>query len=59
LILKTNEVTRKKSDFLEGTYVVHGLEEVMDKNDIVFVIDNMEEEIEKFQDVRAKWGMNF
>ena len=59
LTLKTNEITGKKSDFLEGTYVVHGIEEVMDKNDIVFVIDPMEEEIEKFQDVRAKWGMNF
>ena len=51
LTLKTNEITRKKSDFLEGTYAVHGIEEVMDKNDIVFVIDPMEEEIEKFQEV--------
>ena len=45
MTLKTNEITRKKSDFLEGTYVVHGIEEVMDKNDIVFVIDPMEEEM--------------
>ncbi|MDZ7372235.1 MAG: sugar isomerase, partial [candidate division KSB1 bacterium] len=30
LTLKTNEITRKKSDFLEGTYAVHGIEEVMD-----------------------------
>ncbi len=51
LTLKTNEITRKKSDFLEGTYAVHGIEEVMDKNDVVFVIDPMEEEIEKFQEV--------
>ena len=51
LTLKTNEITRKKSDFLEGTYAVHGIEEVMDKDDIVFVIDPMEEEIEKFQEV--------
>jgi glutamine---fructose-6-phosphate transaminase (isomerizing) len=51
LTLKTNEITRKKSDFLEGTYAAHGIEEVMDKNDIVFVIDPMEEEIEKFQEV--------
>ena len=54
MTLKTNEITRKKSDFLEGTYVVHGIEEVMDKNDIVFVIDPMEEEIEKFQEVLVK-----
>jgi glutamine---fructose-6-phosphate transaminase (isomerizing) len=54
LTLKTNEITRKKSDYLEGTYAVHGIEEVMDKNDIVFVIDPIEEEIEKFQEVLEK-----
>jgi len=54
LTLKTNEITRKKSDFLEGTYAVHGIEEVMDKNDIVFVIDPIEEETEKFQEVLVK-----
>lgn len=51
LTLKTNEITRKKSDFLEGTYAVHGVEEVMDPNDIVFVVDPIEAEIEKFQEV--------
>lgn len=54
LTLKTNEITRKKSDFLEGTYAVHGIEEVMEKTDIVFVIDPIEEEIEKFQEVLEK-----
>jgi glucosamine--fructose-6-phosphate aminotransferase (isomerizing) len=54
LVLKTNEITRRKSDFLEGTYAVHGIEEVMDKNDIVFVIDPIEEEIEKFQEALVK-----
>src|SRR3989339_483593 len=54
LTLKTNEITRRKSDFLEGTYAVHGIEEVMNKNDIVFVVDPIEEEIEKFQDVLSK-----
>ncbi len=51
LTLKTNEITRRKSDFLEGTYAVHGIEEVMDPNDIVFVVDPIEEEIAKFQEV--------
>lgn len=51
LTIKTNEITRKKSDFLEGTYAVHGIEEVMQANEIVFVIDPIEEEIEKFQQV--------
>ncbi len=54
LTLKTNEITRKKSDFLEGTYAVHGIEEVMNKSDIVFVIDPIDDEIEKFQDVLVK-----
>lgn len=54
LTLKTNEITRRKSDFLEGTYAVHGIEEVMDKNDIVFVVDPIEDEIEKFQEVLVK-----
>jgi glucosamine--fructose-6-phosphate aminotransferase (isomerizing) len=54
LTLKTNEITRKKSDFLEGTYAVHGIEEVMDSGDIVFVVDPIEQEIEKFQEVLEK-----
>lgn len=54
LTLKTNEITRRKSDFLEGTYAVHGIEEVMDRNDVVFVIDPIDEEINKFQEVLVK-----
>jgi glucosamine--fructose-6-phosphate aminotransferase (isomerizing) len=51
LTLKTNEITRKKSDFLEGTYAVHGIEEVMDPADVVILIDPFEEEEEKFKQV--------
>ena len=51
LTLKTNEITRKKSDFLEGTYAVHGIEEVMDSRDVVIVIDPIEAEIQKFKEV--------
>lgn len=54
LTLKTNEITRKKSDFLEGTYAVHGIEEVMGQNDIVFVVDPIDQEIEKFQEVLVR-----
>ncbi len=50
LTLKTNEITRKKSDFLEGTYAVHGIEEVMDSTDVVIVIDPFEEELQKLQE---------
>jgi glucosamine--fructose-6-phosphate aminotransferase (isomerizing) len=51
LTLKTNEITRKKSDYLEGTYAVHGIEEVMEPDDVVFVVDPIEDEIEKFREV--------
>ncbi len=54
LTLKTNEITRKKSDYLEGTYAVHGVEEVMDKDDVVFVIDPIAEEEAKFSEVLEK-----
>ena len=50
LTLKTNEITRKKSDFLEGTYAVHGIEEVMNADDVVIVIDPFEEELQKLQE---------
>ena len=51
LTLKTNEITRKKSDYLEGTYAVHGVEEVMDADDVVIVIDPVPEDIDKFRAV--------
>ncbi|MBN1779820.1 sugar isomerase [bacterium] len=54
LTLKTNEITRRKSDFLEGTYAVHGIEEVMNPEDIVFVVDPIDAEIDKFQEVLSQ-----
>lgn len=54
LTLKTNEITRKKSDFLEGTYAVHGIEEVMDKSDVVIWLDPYEDSLDKFRDVLVK-----
>jgi glucosamine--fructose-6-phosphate aminotransferase (isomerizing) len=51
LTLKTNEITRRVSDYLEGTYAVHGIEEVMDSNDIVFVVEPILDELPKFQEV--------
>ncbi len=53
LALKTNEITRKKSDYLEGTYAVHGIEEVMNGDEVVIVLDPFAEEIEKFKEVLA------
>jgi glucosamine--fructose-6-phosphate aminotransferase (isomerizing) len=49
LTLKTNEITRKKSDWLEGTYAVHGVEEVMNADDVVILIDPFKSEFEKIK----------
>jgi glucosamine--fructose-6-phosphate aminotransferase (isomerizing) len=49
LTLKTNEITRRKADFLEGTYAVHGIEEVMDAGELVVVVEPFESEEEKFR----------
>lgn len=51
LTLKTNEITRKQADFLEGTYAVHGVEEVMNANDVVIWVDPYEDSEEKFATV--------
>ncbi len=59
LRLKTNEITRKKSDYLEGTYAVHGIEEVMDSNELVIVVDPFAQETDKFAKVLQQGvGMN-
>jgi glucosamine--fructose-6-phosphate aminotransferase (isomerizing) len=50
LTLKTNEITRKKSDFLEGTYAVHGIEEVMNADDVVILINPFAAEIDKIKE---------
>ena len=49
LTLKTNEITHKKSDYLEGTYAVHGIEEIMQPREVVLVMDPFPAEIEKFR----------
>jgi glutamine---fructose-6-phosphate transaminase (isomerizing) len=54
LTLKTNEITRKKSDFLEGTYAVHGIEEVMDKNEVVIIVEPFPSEEDKFMQCLVK-----
>ena len=51
LTLKTNEITRKPSDFLEGTYAAHGVEEVMNAGDVVLWIDPIEDQEAKFDEV--------
>ncbi len=54
LTLKTNEITRRKSDYLEGTYAAHGIEEVMEATEAAILIDPFEGEEEKFDSVLRK-----
>lgn len=54
LALKTNEITRKKSAFLEGTFALHGIEEVMDKNEVLIWIDPFDDDQDKFQECLVK-----
>jgi glutamine---fructose-6-phosphate transaminase (isomerizing) len=54
LALKTNEITRKASDFLEGTYAVHGIEEIMDAKDVVITVDPFPGEEPKMREVLVK-----
>lgn len=50
LTLKANEITRKRSDYLEGTYAVHGIEEIMNPDDVVVWIEPYAESEQKFHD---------
>jgi glucosamine--fructose-6-phosphate aminotransferase (isomerizing) len=54
LALKTNEITRKKSAFLEGTFALHGIEEIMDKGQVLIWIDPFDVDQDKFQECLVK-----
>ena len=49
LALKANEITRKRSQYLEGTIVVHGIEEVMNPEDVVVLIEPFEQDMEFYK----------
>lgn len=51
LTLKANEILGKKSNFLEGTYVFHGVEEAMTAEDVVVFINPFRAEQEKIQEI--------
>ncbi len=51
LTLKTNEITRKKSDFLEGTYILHGVEEIMNPNEVVVLVNPFESECARIKEL--------
>ncbi|HEY9160285.1 MAG TPA: sugar isomerase [Desulfomonilia bacterium] len=44
LSLKAGEILRKKTRYLNGSLLLHGIEEIMDKGELVVLIDPFEEE---------------
>lgn len=54
LALKTNEIIRKRSMFLPGSYALHGIEEVMDASEALLLIDPFKDEEEKIRQVFAE-----
>ena len=51
LTLKTGEIARKKAIYLEGTYALHGVEEVMRKEETLILIEPFQTEIEKYNKI--------
>jgi len=49
LTLKVNEITRKSSDYFEGTYLLHGVEDSLTDRDVIFVVEPIAEELDKFE----------
>ncbi len=48
LTLKTNEITRRKSEYLEGTYALHGIEETMRPDEAIILIEPFESVVDKY-----------
>lgn len=51
LALKTNEITRKKSMFLEGTFLLHGIEEAIESGELLVLINPWKSQEEKIKKV--------
>jgi glutamine---fructose-6-phosphate transaminase (isomerizing) len=51
LTLKTNEIIRKRSSYLPGTYLLHGVEEVISSNDIIIMVDAYQDEFDKIRSI--------
>ena len=54
LSLKTTEITRKPGVYLEGTIVLHGVEEIMRPEDVVIFLNPYESEFDKIAQIFEK-----
>lgn len=51
LTLKANEIIRKKSAFFPGTYLLHGVEEVVSEDDVIILVDEYPDHISKIKKI--------
>lgn len=58
LALKSCEITRQKSVYLDGTLVLHGIEEVMTVGDCVVLVEPFAAEMERYQNVLSGIGVS-
>jgi glutamine---fructose-6-phosphate transaminase (isomerizing) len=54
LTLKTNEIIRKRSSFLPGTYLLHGVEEIVSSRDVIIMVDAYPDEFEKIKSIYSE-----
>lgn len=54
IALKTNEITRKRSVFFEGTFALHGIEEVMNSGEVLIWVDPFDVDQDKFMECIVK-----
>lgn len=50
IALKANEITRKRSAFFEGTFALHGIEEIMNKDEVLIWVDPFDDDQDKFME---------
>lgn len=51
LAVKANEIVRRKSNYLEGTSYMHGVQEVMSSKDVVILVGPYRSELEKTREI--------
>lgn len=54
LTLKTYEIIRKPAQYLEWTFAVHGIEEIMESDEVIIIINPYPSEEEKFEQVLSQ-----
>jgi glucosamine--fructose-6-phosphate aminotransferase (isomerizing) len=54
IALKTNEITRKRSAFFEGTFALHGIEEIMNRDEVLIWVDPFDVDQDKFMECIVK-----